>query len=228
MTMFGKKMVLLISLFVLLPLSIAFAETGPKKAPAAPQKKLLKAGSINVTAFVIHASKEGEFVDDAIKPLVANLDALSFTSYKLIGRSEQVVPLKGAARFALPEGGGELVVSPVEQYLEHTDEGKSVEVIQVKAEMPALKTKLKIFNGATVLMGGIPFKEGRLFVALKAVSLPMPPYLTRPQIMLKRGASLEASKGLPDAPAASTVESEDTMKKGAGEKAPKPAKSKKK
>ncbi|GAB4303427.1 MAG: hypothetical protein Kow0090_18990 [Myxococcota bacterium] len=197
----------------------AFAQSSPKKHSA-------KRRPVIVAVYSIYASKEGAFIDGELKPLVSNLDALAFTSYKLVSKAEQPVELGAQTSFTLPGKVGTLYITPTDHYAAIDDDGKPAEVIQIKAEMPALNTTLRLYNGATVIIGGMPYEDGKLLVALRATALPLAPGGSRAvgrSLSDKSGGGLEAG---PAASAPAETSAEKTSSKSSKKAPVKPTKTK--
>lgn len=108
---------------------------------------------------VIYATNHGQTIDPRLRPLVGELGSLKFTSYQL----------RDEATFRLEPGSAGRLQLPNQSWLSLTDRGMAEDgKLRLEIAVPELqfKTTVALANGATVAVGGPPFADGALILAV--------------------------------------------------------------
>lgn len=129
--------------------SLALALIVPRVAEAAPVKLNIK---------VIHAHNKGKKIDPKLKKLAKQFASLRFTAFEL----------KDEASLNLEIGSSGSVQLPGEEWMKITT--RSLEDNKLRLEFVVEKLKFKttavIAAGATLAVGGPPFEDGSLILAV--------------------------------------------------------------
>lgn len=121
-----------------------------------------------LTVKVIHATKSNAVVDPKLKELAKDLKELKelkFTSYRLEDEAKFELELQTSGRMQLPDGEW-LTIRPTEVLA-----AKGMLRIIIEVEKLEFKATVAIARGATVVVPGPPFKNGRLLLAVTRVKI---------------------------------------------------------
>jgi hypothetical protein len=119
--------------------------------------------------------------DEELKPYSRNLRSLfAYERYSFIRRDELAIEPGSALPFQLPEhfslevapeelerGGSDLIEMTITLYRDVTQRSGRRGVREPEREV-VLRTKIRLKNGGTVLLGGPPIRSGVLVMALSA------------------------------------------------------------
>ena len=113
---------------------------------------------VEVEVHVIHASNDGAEVDPRLEELKRQLEAFSFSSFRLLDVQSRTLPFGASATIALP---GERVLTIVPQ--SHDEEGR----LRLRLTIgDIIDTTYTIAEGATLIIGGPRHAGGHLILAV--------------------------------------------------------------
>lgn len=115
---------------------------------------------ITISITVVKASNDKDYFDPALENISSQLKSLNYRSYSMLTNVSKSAYLKNDLQFTLP-GNDELKIVVVGM------ENDLIELL-VSIEKVGFKTNLKIVNGGTVIMGGNPYEDGSMVIALTA------------------------------------------------------------
>jgi len=127
--------------------------------PAVAQADSSKPTQTKLDIRVIHATNDKAHVDSKIKDLVKEFSSLKFTAYTLL--DEMTIPLAigSSGRVQLPNGVWMRVVA------KSFGPGGALR-LEIDSEKPRFKTAVMVTPGATIAVGGPPFRNGALIFAI--------------------------------------------------------------
>jgi hypothetical protein len=134
----------------------------------APQLARAQAPQVHLGIKVIHAHNHGTAVDPKLASLVKEFQGLKFTAYELKDEATFQLDVGSSGRMQLPSEAW-MTVRPREV----AADGK----LRLEMEVEAIKFKLTvaIAPGATLAVGGPPFKDGALILAVTRDPKPAAP-----------------------------------------------------
>jgi len=125
------------------------------------------ADAVRLGVQVIYASNDGQQVDPGLAGVERQLrSSFRFSSYQRLDSHELVRSIGQQGTIHLP-GGRTLLLAP-----QGISGGSVVLLVSIQeGDRPPSNSELKLANGGTILVGGIPHKAGVLILAITAATL---------------------------------------------------------